>query len=156
MKRYSSSVLVLVTKSRLVISFMPRPLHLRGRRSLYLIDRLGAIESRPGRCGIEKNLPPAGNRTPAVQSLACRCTDRYRLSYPGSQNRYRRVPNPGRIINSEDGNCSVCQNIEKCWTFYTAYFGRPKWYSFQSIYRILKILISFHYTKKKGKVVPVL
>jgi hypothetical protein len=37
--------------------------------------KLGGPQSRAGRCGEEKNLAPAGNKTPAVQPIACRYTD---------------------------------------------------------------------------------
>jgi hypothetical protein len=42
----------------------------------YPLDRgLGEPQSQSGRYGEEKNLAPAGNRTPAVQSVARLCTD---------------------------------------------------------------------------------
>jgi hypothetical protein len=34
--------------------------------------RLGGPHSQSGRCGLEKNLAPGGNRTLAVQLVACR------------------------------------------------------------------------------------
>jgi hypothetical protein len=42
----------------------------------YPLDRrLGESQSRSGRCGEEKNLAPAGNRIPAVQTIVRRYTD---------------------------------------------------------------------------------
>jgi hypothetical protein len=54
-----------------MVSFMPRPLYPR-----YPLDkRLGGPQNKPGRCGEEKNLAPAGNPTPAVQPVVHRYTD---------------------------------------------------------------------------------
>jgi hypothetical protein len=44
---------------------------------LYLLDRkVGGQKSRSERCGVEKNLTSAENRTPFVQPLACGYIDR--------------------------------------------------------------------------------
>jgi hypothetical protein len=49
---------------------------LRGNCPRYPLDRrLGGPQSRSGHYGEEKNLTPAGNRTPVVQPIACRYTD---------------------------------------------------------------------------------
>jgi hypothetical protein len=41
-------------------------------RPRYPLDmRLGGPQSRSGRCGVEKNVAPAGILTPAVQPVAC-------------------------------------------------------------------------------------
>jgi hypothetical protein len=46
-----------------------------GKEPRYPLERkLGGPQSRSGRCGAEKNLDPSGNRTPAVQRVAHRCT----------------------------------------------------------------------------------
>jgi hypothetical protein len=55
----------------------------RGNRLHCPLDgRLGGLQSRSGRCGEEKNLGYAENRTLAVQPVAYRCADRHRLRYP--------------------------------------------------------------------------
>jgi hypothetical protein len=74
--RHNSIILVLGTRRRWVVSLMPRPLYPRGNCPRYLLDRrLGEPQSRSGRYGEEKNLTPAGNRSPAVQPVALRYTD---------------------------------------------------------------------------------
>jgi hypothetical protein len=51
-----------------MVSYTPRLLHLQGKRSCYPLDRrLCGHQSRSGRCGGEKSLAPAENRTPAGQ-----------------------------------------------------------------------------------------
>jgi hypothetical protein len=56
-----------------VFSFTPRPLYPWGKSPRYPLDmRLGGLESRSGRCGEEKHLAPAGNRTPAVHPVSRR------------------------------------------------------------------------------------
>jgi hypothetical protein len=68
--RYSSTILDLCTRWRIVVSFTPRPLYLKGESPRYPLGRrLGVPHSRYGRCE-EKNLSPAGNRSPAVQPVA--------------------------------------------------------------------------------------
>jgi hypothetical protein len=53
------------TSWRLVVSFTPRPLYLRGKSACYPLDRrLGGPQIRSGRCGVEKILDSAGTRTP--------------------------------------------------------------------------------------------
>jgi hypothetical protein len=65
-KRYSATFLDLGTRWRWVVSFTPLPLYHLGKRPW----KLGEPQSRGGRCGEDKNLAPAGNRTPAIQSVA--------------------------------------------------------------------------------------
>jgi hypothetical protein len=73
---YSSIILDLGTRWRWVVTFTPRPHFPRGKIPRYSLDRrLGGPQSRSGRCGGERNLALAGNRTPAVQPVARRCTD---------------------------------------------------------------------------------
>jgi hypothetical protein len=70
--RYSSTILVLGNKCRWVVSFTPRPLYLRGKSPRFpLYRRLGGPQSSAGYCGDS----PAGNRIPAVQSVASQYTD---------------------------------------------------------------------------------
>jgi hypothetical protein len=73
--RYSSTVLDLGIRLRGMVSFTPRPLYLRRSPQYPLERRLGGPQGRSGRCGEEKNLASAGNRTPAVQLVARRYTD---------------------------------------------------------------------------------
>jgi hypothetical protein len=74
--RYSSTVLDLVTKWRWVVSFTPLPLYPGGNWRRYPLDRkLGGPQSRYRRYREEKNLAPAGIRTPAVQPVARRYAD---------------------------------------------------------------------------------
>jgi hypothetical protein len=69
--KYSSTILDRGTRWRWVVSLTPQPLYPR-----YPLDRrLGGPQSWPGRYAEEKNLAPAGNRTPAVQPVARRYTD---------------------------------------------------------------------------------
>jgi hypothetical protein len=57
--RYSSTILDLDTKWKWVVSFMLRPLYRRGKNPRYPLDRkLGVVQSRSGRCGVQKNLLP--------------------------------------------------------------------------------------------------
>jgi hypothetical protein len=78
--RYSSNILDLGTRWRRVVSFTPRPLYPRGKSRQYLLDRrLGGSQSRSGRCGEEKNLAPARNKTPAIQPVPRRYTERAML-----------------------------------------------------------------------------
>jgi hypothetical protein len=60
--RYTSTILDLGTRWRLVVSFKPRPLlYPRGKSPLYPLDRrLGGPQSRSGRCEDEKNLAVLG------------------------------------------------------------------------------------------------
>jgi hypothetical protein len=53
----------------------PVALSLRKEPRYPLDKRKGGPQRRSGRCGEEKNLAPAGNRTPAAQSVARRYTD---------------------------------------------------------------------------------
>jgi hypothetical protein len=69
--RYSSTILDLGTRWRWVVSFTPRPLYPR----LPLDGNLGGPLNRCGSYGEERNLAPAGNWTPAVQTVARRYTD---------------------------------------------------------------------------------
>jgi hypothetical protein len=69
--RYSSTILDLGTRWRWAISFTPRMLYPRGNCPRYPLDRrLSGPQSRSGRCGEERNLPPVVSRTPAVQPVA--------------------------------------------------------------------------------------
>jgi hypothetical protein len=53
-----------------VLSFTPRPLYPGGKSSRCpLAKRLGGPQCRSGRCGEDKNLSPAGNRTRVVQPV---------------------------------------------------------------------------------------
>jgi hypothetical protein len=63
--RYSSTIINLGTRWRLVVSFTPLPLYPLDR----LDTRLDGSQSRSARHGEEKNLAPARNRTPAIQLL---------------------------------------------------------------------------------------
>jgi hypothetical protein len=75
-RRYSSSILVLGIRWRLVASFTPLPIYTRGKSPQYPFDRrLGGPQSRSGQYG--------ENRTQAVQPVA-RSPKLYRLSYPDS------------------------------------------------------------------------
>jgi hypothetical protein len=59
--RYSSTILELGT---------------RWRSPQYLLHRrLGGLQTRSERCGEDKQLGPARNRTPAVQPVARHCTN---------------------------------------------------------------------------------
>jgi hypothetical protein len=72
----SSTILVLGTRWRWVVSFTPLPPYSHGNSPLYPLDRrLGGLQSRSVCCGERKNLPPDGNRTPADQSVARRYID---------------------------------------------------------------------------------
>jgi hypothetical protein len=74
--RYSSIIFDLDTRWKWVVSFTPRPLYLRWRSPRNAFDRrLGGLQKRSGRCGIEENIVSAGNRTPAAQPVARRFTD---------------------------------------------------------------------------------
>jgi hypothetical protein len=53
-----------------MVSCTPRPLYPR-----VMDRRLDGPQSRSGRCGVEKNLVPAGNRNPVFQPVAHRYTD---------------------------------------------------------------------------------
>jgi hypothetical protein len=47
-----------------------------GKSPRYPLDRrVGGLQSLSGRCGEEKDVALAENRTPAVQPVACRYTD---------------------------------------------------------------------------------
>jgi hypothetical protein len=64
------SILDLGTRSRWVVSVKPRPLYPQGKSLRYpLVRRLGGLRGRSGLFGVEKNLAPAGNRTPAVGTV---------------------------------------------------------------------------------------
>jgi hypothetical protein len=76
-RRYSSTIFGLVTKWRLVANFTPLPLYHRGKSHTYPLDRrLDGPQGRSGHGGEEKNLVPAGNRTPAVELISRLYTDR--------------------------------------------------------------------------------
>jgi hypothetical protein len=51
---YNSTILYLGTSWRLIVSFTPRPLYPR----YLLARRLGGLQSRIGRCGLQINFPP--------------------------------------------------------------------------------------------------
>jgi hypothetical protein len=73
--RYSSTLLDLGTRWRLVVSFMPLPLYFRRHSPQYPVDR-GWVGPRAGLDETEKSLFPAWNRTSAAQPLARGCTAR--------------------------------------------------------------------------------
>jgi hypothetical protein len=73
-RRYSSTVLDLGNRWRWVVSFKPKLLYTPGEKAP-TTDWLGGPKSWSGCCGVEKNPAPAGNWTPAFQSIACRYTD---------------------------------------------------------------------------------
>jgi hypothetical protein len=69
--RYRSAILDLGSRWRRVVTFTPLPFYPQGKSPWYPLDgRLGGPQSRSGRCGEEKNLSPAGNRTLAIHSVA--------------------------------------------------------------------------------------
>jgi hypothetical protein len=69
-RSYSSTIHDLGTRWGWVVSFTPRPFYPREKSPRYPLEtRLGGPQSRSGRCGEEKNLASAGNRTPAVQPV---------------------------------------------------------------------------------------
>jgi hypothetical protein len=70
--RYSSAILDLSIRWRWVVSFTTRQPYPQYSLDTTLVEP----QSRSGRCREEKNLNHTGNRTPPVQSLARRCTDR--------------------------------------------------------------------------------
>jgi hypothetical protein len=79
--RYSSTILVLGTRWRLVLRFTLLPLYLPGKEPPVPMDRrMVESHSWSGRCGVEKNvLPlPGIEAQPSSPSL-------YPLSYPGSR-----------------------------------------------------------------------
>jgi hypothetical protein len=56
---YNSDIIDLSNGWSWVISFTPRPLYVRWKGPRYSLDkRLGAPQSRTGRCGVEKNYVP--------------------------------------------------------------------------------------------------
>jgi hypothetical protein len=74
--RYSSTILDLSTRWRLVVSFTPLPLYFRRKSPHYPIERrLGGPKSRSGSCEEEKYLTLARIRTLAVQPAARRYND---------------------------------------------------------------------------------
>jgi hypothetical protein len=75
-RTYSSTILELVTKWRWVVSFTPRLLYPRGKSPRYpLVRQLGGPQNRYGRCGEQKRLALAGNRTSTGQPVARHYTD---------------------------------------------------------------------------------
>jgi hypothetical protein len=69
--RYSSTILDLCNRLRRVVSFTPRPLYSRRKRSQYSLDRkLGGPQNLSGRCEEGKQFAPVGNWVPAVEPLA--------------------------------------------------------------------------------------
>jgi hypothetical protein len=78
--RYSSTILDLGTRWRLVVGITLRPFYPRGKGPRYTLDRrLGGPQRRSGRCGVQKNLAPAGIRIPAAQ-LVGRCYTNWTIS----------------------------------------------------------------------------
>jgi hypothetical protein len=74
--RYSSTILDLGSRWKLVVSFTSRPLYSRGNSYGYPLDRrLGGSQSWSGRYEEEKNLALTGNRNPAFQHVARFYTD---------------------------------------------------------------------------------
>jgi hypothetical protein len=62
--RNSSSILNLRFKWRWMVSFTPLPFYLWGKGPQYLLDRrLGGLQCRSGRCGEDRKLTLAENRT---------------------------------------------------------------------------------------------
>jgi hypothetical protein len=62
-------ILDLGTSRRWVVSSTPRQLYPWGMSPWYPLDRrLGGLQNRSGRCGIEKNLASTGTRTPTPGS----------------------------------------------------------------------------------------
>jgi hypothetical protein len=80
--RYSSTILDLSTRWRWVVSFTLLQLYPRGKSTRYPFDRrVGGPQSRPGRCGEEKNLALPGIER--GQQYACRgenCFSLYDIS----------------------------------------------------------------------------
>jgi hypothetical protein len=74
--KYSSVIIDLGTRWRWVVSFTPRPLYPWGNSpTCPLYRRLDGPQNRSGSYEEEKNLAPAGNRTPTLQIVARRYTD---------------------------------------------------------------------------------
>jgi hypothetical protein len=74
--RFSCTILDIGTRWRRVVSFAPITLYIREKRPRNPFDRrLGVPQNRSGCYEGEKNLSPAGNRTPAVQPAAHHYTD---------------------------------------------------------------------------------
>jgi hypothetical protein len=71
----------------------------------YSLDRrLGGPQSQSGRCGEEKNLTLAGNRTPAIQPVARRCTDwAIPAQFEANSHLYAQGKNPQYLLNMEPG-----------------------------------------------------
>lgn len=79
--KYSATILDIGARWRWVVSFKPRPLYPRRNKPRYSLDRrLGGTQSRSGRYE-EKNLAPAGKRTPVAQKIMftshvwCKCVE---------------------------------------------------------------------------------
>jgi hypothetical protein len=73
---YDSTIPDFGNRWRWVVSFTTLQLYRRGNSSPYPLDRrLGGPQSRSGRCGEEKDLATAGNRTPILQPVAYRYSD---------------------------------------------------------------------------------
>jgi hypothetical protein len=64
--------IILGTRWRIVVSFTPRPLYIRGKNPRYPLEKKqGGFQSRSRRGGEEKKFPvPVGNRIPVIQPLA--------------------------------------------------------------------------------------
>jgi hypothetical protein len=82
--RYSVTIFALGTGRRLVVGFRSLgrliALSLCKDPPQYPLGRnLGVSQNRSGRCGVEKTLVPAGNRTLAVQPVARAYTDSVKL-----------------------------------------------------------------------------
>jgi hypothetical protein len=74
--KYSSTILDSGTRWKWVFRLTGQPLYFWGQNPRYPQGRmLGGSHSRSGRCGGEKNITIARNRTRAVQHVARRYTD---------------------------------------------------------------------------------
>jgi hypothetical protein len=77
--RYSSIILDLGIRWKLVVSFMPPLLYPSGKSHWYPLDRrMGGPQSQSGCCGGNKNLLPLPGIEPRPSNLSL-----YQLSYPG-------------------------------------------------------------------------
>jgi hypothetical protein len=72
--RYSSTHSDLDTRWRWVVSFTPLPLYPQGKNLWYPMDRrrLGGLQSRSGRGGVEKNSKLLSGLEPPIQLIAQR------------------------------------------------------------------------------------
>jgi hypothetical protein len=76
-RKYSSTILDLITRRRQVVSFMPLMALSLGKPPPpppKLHRMLGGPQNRFGHYGVEKNLAPARDQTLVVQLLACHHT----------------------------------------------------------------------------------